>query len=406
VRLRLIVLAFNLGIFLAIVVGVETPSGRHFYPFPHFDQLLIVTMLALPMVSDLAVLGAVYKAREDLHSYAFMTLYLQPVVRVVLVAAAIVYTPDVFAIVCIGTLQAAVCWAAVFTHDLRVRSRQKTSVSTDARPPEWAAVKAVLHDSIWMAMNQCVYSAMRFVDVLMLSSFAPAKLVGEYGALSTFAQLVQLYPLAASQALGPTVSRHFHEGNLAGLRTALNSYIHFASVTGSFVFAGIAVFGDRLDLLFGPSFQFHPQVCFLLPLGYLLSAALAPVGYALSMTGRHKSELLILAAGAVILVVLCLLLVPPFQQVGAASAVVAAFFLINAARFAYVSRVLGFTPGRMADLLPPIVAIALAVAARRVFDLAGERSLLVTSLACVTYTALYATYVLIMRYNRCKRACS
>ena len=156
-----------------------------------------------------------------------------------------------------------------------------------------------------------------------------------------------------------------------------------------FIFAGIAVFGTRLDLVFGRSFHFQQGVSLLMPVGYLLSATLAPTGYALSMTGRHRAELGILLLGGVTLVVLCRLLIPVFGQVGAASAVAASFFVINTVRFGYVARVLGFVPGHWRDLLPPVAGLVLAYLARSLVDLGFASSLPALVAACVLYGALY-----------------
>jgi O-antigen/teichoic acid export membrane protein len=388
-RLRIVSLFVNVAAALIIALGFGGLLREHVYPFEGFEALLFATLVALPFAADLAIVGAYYRARGLAGTYALMTLYLQPAARAVLLGLAYWLWPTVMAVVLINTVQVGLSAIALSGHDIGRRRRLALHAAPGEGGRTWAEARGVLRESVWMSLNLFVYGAMRFVDILMLGSLAPAKEVGEYGALSTIAQLVQVYPLAASQSLGPDVSRHYHAGNMDGVRQALGSYIHKASIVASFIFAGIAAFGTRLDLLFGPSFQFRWEVSILMPLGYLLSATLAPTGYALSMTGRHRGELGILGLGSVVLVAFCALLIPPYGQVGAAAAVAIAFLIVNLVRYGYVARVLGFVPGHPRDLLPPFVALALAFAARGATDLLGERSLLVTAAGCVLYAILY-----------------
>ncbi|MGY2047795.1 lipopolysaccharide biosynthesis protein [Methylobacterium sp. JK268] len=385
-QLRLLVLGLNVAIVALLALGGAGLVERWLYPLPNFRHLLLITALGLPFSADLVVMGAVARARGEIASYALLTLYLQSVLRVGLVVLAALYAPYVTAIVWINTAQVAVSGLAIQAREWLARRGDGLAVAGS----RGGDVRAILSESVLMGLNVFIYASMRFVDVLTLGLYATPKTVGEYGALNTVSQLVHLYPFAASLTLGPQVSRHYHAGDLAGVRRALDDYLRFASIVAGFVFGGIAVFGDRLDLLFGASFHFRSDVAFLLPLGYLLSATLAPTGYALSMTGRHKAELVILASGGVLLVVLCNLLVPALEQVGAATAVVITFTMINVVRFAWVARALGFVPGRPADILPPLVALALASAARRAVDMIGERSLLLTIAACLLYAAAFS----------------
>jgi O-antigen/teichoic acid export membrane protein len=214
--------------------------------------------------------------------------------------------------------------------------------------------------------------------------------VGSYTALGSVAQLVSVWPIAASQTLGPNISRYYHAGDYAAVRKTLNDYIHFASVVSGFLFAGVAAFGDHLDLLFGPSFHFSPLIAFLMPLGYLLSATLGPTGFALSMTGRHRVELLVLIVGGATLTALCFVLIPTYQDVGAAAAVCLSFTLVNVLRFLWVGRTLGFIPGRIADFAPPIIATVLAFGIKLGILAYLPRTLSALMLGCVLYALAYA----------------
>jgi O-antigen/teichoic acid export membrane protein len=397
-RLRLVVFAVNLPVALitGLVVG-HILMGR-VYRYPHFDVMLLITLLALPLTADIGVLSAYYRSRRRPAAFAVITLYLQPLVRLVLVGLAFLYARTPEAVVWVGTIQvavSAVCLWISFAlwrkRDARAPARRAgASVAPTRERDAWRAARMILGDSVWMSVNLFVYGMMRFVDVLVLGAFASAAVVGSYTALGAIAQLVSIWPIAASQTLGPNISRHYHAGDYAAVRKALNDYIHMASVMAGFLFAGVAAFGDHLDLLFGHSFHFRPLIAFLLPLGYLISATLGPTGYALSMTGRHRAELVILIAGAATLGSLCYLLVPRYGDVGAATSVCFSFALVNLIRFLWVGRTLGFIPGRIADFAPPVIAALLAYGVKYCVVLPLPRTLPVLLLGCVVYGLAYA----------------
>lgn len=410
-RLRLVVFAVNLPVALITGLGVGHVLMGRVYRYPHFDVMLLIALLALPLTADIAVLSAYYRSRERPAAFAVITLYLQPVVRLALVGLAFLFARSPVAIICVGTIQVAVSAVCLWISFARWRLRDahaspEPAARTASRPErdEWRAARVVLGDSVWMSVNLFVYGMMRYVDVLVLGAFASAAVVGSYTALGSVAQLVSVWPIAASATLGPNISRYYHAGDFAGVRKALDDYIHFASVMSGFLFGGVAVFGDHLDLLFGHSFHFRPLIAFLMPLGYLVSATLAPMGFSLSMTGRHRAELVILMIGGAILWSLCYLLVPRYGAVGAASATCLSFALVNLLRFLWVGRTLGFIPGRLADIGPPVIAALLAYGVRLCLVVPLPRTLPALMLGCIVYSLAYAFIAYRFLMNESSRA--
>ena len=389
--LRIISACFNSLLALVIGVGFGDLLMRDVYRFDQFNVMLAVTLLALPFAADLGVMGAVYKVRGRPGLYALMTIYLQPVLRLSLTAVVISISPTVMAVVAINSVQVVCSSLMVILHYHQMTGiwgRTRRKIGSDFSSAWNEAIK-VLGESSWMALNLLVYGMMRFIDVLVLGYYVSAQEVGEYAALSAISQLVQIYPLSLSQTLGPNISRQYHAGDLNGVRRTLDAYIYLAGLVSGFIFGGIAVFGPRLDLIFGASFHFKPAVSILMPLGYLFSATLAPTGFALSMTGRHRAELVVLCSGGVILISLCAILIPIFGQIGASAAVASAFLLVNIIRFGYVAKVLRFIPGSWRDLLPPAVGLILALLAREIVDLGFERKLIGLIVACGVYALFY-----------------
>lgn len=397
-RLRFLTAALNFVIFL-VAMGVEVLFLRQIYTFEGFGTLFAITMIALPIQSDMNVVSAIYKSYGSARTYSLLSMYLQAVFRIVAIGILFFVSGGIKAVVIINVAQIALSWSALFVHthfskaklpQLEIRgmfSRAVNAIFFES----WRDVWSVLQFSLWMTMSAFVMGVMRSSDTLVLGAFVPAATVGAYSALNTVAQLVQMFPSAASQSLGPRVARFYSEGDLPAIRREMGRYIHIASIISSFIFAGIAIFGPDLKLIFGDKFIFDPVVCFILPLSYVFSATLAPTGFALSMTGRHRAEFLILLFGCLTLVALCWALIPSYGQIGAASAVALGFGATNVIRFSYVSKVLGFIPGHPRDILPPVLAFAIAYACRTTELTLTSASLGSTFVTCVVYTAIFAT---------------
>lgn len=375
---------------LAVCAHIWAPYlEANVYQFQDLAWFLTLTAISLPFAADLAILGALYQSRNRPATYAVLTMYLQPLVRLLLLAWAWFYHPTLEVVVIIGTLQIVISHLATIAHKHWWTRPERTMALKIKPPPVLRSMTAILRDSIVMMLSIATYSVLRTGDILILGMFASGKVVGEYAALSTVSQIIQTWPNAASQTLGPRVSRAYADGDMNGVHRELADYVRYASMVGSFLFAGIAIFGRDLDLVFGPAFEFDHLTAVLLPIGYLVSATLAPMGYALSMTGRHNAELCILIGGAVLLGVSAAILVPAYGQAGAAGAVLIAFSVVNVTRYVYVSRSLGIVPGRWRDFFPPAAALLIAGSCHWAMLSLPLRSFLVLLATCVSYTAAY-----------------
>ncbi|MFY9658487.1 MAG: oligosaccharide flippase family protein [Methylocystis sp.] len=386
--LRLGAAICNFSVALIIGVGLSGYIMRNFYPYAGFDKLLALTMLALPLSADILIVGALYKARGQAATYSVLAIYLQSALRFILVCLAMIGSPTLLTFVSINVGQVVASSLALFLNDRRFTLARGGPPPAPFRTAAREA-RTILSESLWMALSVVAYGMIRFVDVLMLGAFASAKDVGEYAALNAICQLVPVYAFSTSQSLGPRVSKLYHEGDSQGVADELTRYMGHASIVSGFIFGGIAVFGDRLDLLFGSKYAFSPLVSFLMPAGYLISAILGPTGLALSMTGRHREELAILTLGALLLLALGPLLIPSFGQAGVATAVLVTYAITNILRFAYVRKTLRLALGKMRDFIPPLAALVVAYAARRLGDAVLERSLLSTIISCILYALAF-----------------
>jgi O-antigen/teichoic acid export membrane protein len=384
--------ALMASLVMILIVAAASATGliRRVYPFANIDYLFLVSFLALPFATDTALLNAVYRANGRVARYALMVPYAQSALRVVAVPLAAAFSPSVAIFLWINTVQIVVS-AALLMVDLRRGQSAVARREIAAAPAERVRAEArhVLRESKWMGLSIFVYSLMRSADMMFLGAFAKAASIGEYAALTMVAQLIAIFPMAASQSLGPNISHAYHRGDQPGVKRELDSYLRKSAPISGYIFGGVAIFGQRLDLVFGSSFHFDPVICLILPLGHLMSATLAPMGYALSMTGRHRAENAILSFGGLVLVVLCALFIPRYGTLAAASAVTFTFFLVNVLRFALVTQVIGSVPGRHLDLAPAPAALALAWLAAYFCDSLGPRNLAVNFAGCLLYTLMF-----------------
>jgi O-antigen/teichoic acid export membrane protein len=402
-KLRALTATVSILFVVAFALGGAAPLSK-IYRYPDFEWLMLGTLLSLPFACDSLIIAAIYKARGMAAHYALAWFYLQPALRVVLVLLAWKYQPTVMAMTMIYPIQIVISYAALRSHwfivTRGVEGKRVSPFTTFLNAGEWREGTSVMRESLWMCLSMFVVAMMRGVDIFFVGYYADAKTLGEYSLLSTIAQLIMFYPLAASQSLGSTISRLYHIGALGEIRRELTDYMQRASMISGFLFAGLAAFGVRLDLLFGRSFEFGGAICILLPLAQLLSGVLGATGFALSMTGKHREESWIIFAGLVVFIMACAILTPAYGAVGAAAAATICFVLMNVARFVYVARHIGFFPGSPKDLAPPVIGLALAFTARAIGDSLGSRDIVTTGLSACLYAAAYAGVMALFFFPR------
>jgi O-antigen/teichoic acid export membrane protein len=212
-------------------------------------------------------------------------------------------------------------------------------------------------------------------------------------------QIVLAFPQALSQTLGPRISRLYHEGRVDAVREAVLSYLRNAVLIASPVAAALATFAPWLDVIFGARFHFERQLSVTLTLAYYLAAIFAPMGYCLSMTGKHIVEFFILLLGAIVTVISLMLLVPRFGPTGAAAGIALGYLTVESARTFIVSKLMGFVPGRLRDLAPLPCCFAAAIAISMIFSSLGIRhSLLAGAGMALAYlgavSAIYSLFLL------------
>jgi O-antigen/teichoic acid export membrane protein len=120
------------------------------------------------------------------------------------------------------------------------------------------------------------------------------------------------------------------------MENLLAEYARRTAILSAPIFAVILFWGDRIDLVLGPSFVVDFLVIALVAARMYLETIFGSSGYALSMTGWHFRETVLLGCGFLFSILICSILVPRYGQTGAALASFATLSTIHLVRYAAV----------------------------------------------------------------------
>lgn len=390
--LRVLVAALNIIVLLATATFLGPWLQTLYNQDTNFSYYCVITMLGVAFAADLQISGALFRVSSRISEFSLAFLYFQPIFRIVLSVLLLKLGFGIQGMIWVTSGSYLV--TLIIVERLNVTAPTQGTSSSDFDLVQ--SIATTLHESLWMAMSLVVYQMMRFADVLVLGTFVPASVTGQYIAASGVAQIIQIYPAALSQSLGPRIADLYRAGSLEGIADELQRYVRLAAILGGYLFAGVAIFGTDLDLVFGPSFHFSFLLTALLALGWFVSATLAPLGYALSMTGRHRAELIILIVGAVVLMGSLYVLIPRLLEIGAATAVLISFVFVNIVRCTVVIKLIGRSPLKLVYILPPTTFFFIAWACQTLVSKPFERSFAVLLLGCIVYTlAAFAVWLML-----------
>lgn len=349
-----------------------------------FDSGLVwvvaVSVVALPFASDASVLTGYFRGmgRPGLFSVVFD--YAQSLSRLLIGFVLYSLSSSLMTFVVANASLAAFVSIAVAALALFIKP-------TAGPGNRHVSATAILNVSPWLAFSMVCFGLFRVVDLIVLGNFATSDDTGRYAAVASVAVFVQIYPMTLALSLGPELARL--SADTESIVGSLRRFLTQASVIGSFVYGGIATFGTHLDLVFGDEFHFDPVTLLMLSTAWLISGVMNPTGLAMSMTGRHKRESLLMAAGAIALVIALVAMVPPFGVRGAAAALLGTMAFTQAARAILVARIAGGTIVSFWDILPPIAALALSQVIDTTMVRLVDESWIMLVAECAIYSILY-----------------
>jgi O-antigen/teichoic acid export membrane protein len=349
-RVRLLAAMFALLPVAAVALGVGRLLEAHVYPYPHFAEILLCLALALPFLTDIAVLGGAYRGVLKFSSPVIAESVLLPTIR--LAAILILFTAGwkLWAVV-VGTTIGSLLSAAF----LAMRARSDFPVAGTGPARSWQDAFRVMRYSSVLALGVLVGTLTSSMDILMLGHFATARELGQYSLAKMLLMLMAVFGPAFTQGLGALVAQRHAHGDLAGMVRIMSLSARMVTLVTLPIFAIFLFWGAQLTLVFGPSFAVSQSVVSWLAISQFGFLIFGHSGWALSMTGRHVLELKILSAGLAAAAILSWLAVPAYGQLGAAVATCTSMTVINLARILFVRRFIGAFP-----FSPDIITITAA----------------------------------------------
>jgi O-antigen/teichoic acid export membrane protein len=392
--------AFVVGIAPAVLaaLGLGTYVERSIYRYPDFANVLFATLVALPFVTDLAVLGGAYRGVLKPEPSIVVSYILQPTFRATVMVTLFALGWRLWAVVVGTSVSYVISWFI-----LAVRARRELAPADSTGKLDWTDTLSVLRYSPSLAASLILTMYIRSTDSLFLGYFGSAADVGQYGAVVMIAQLIGLPGLAIGQTLGARIALCNRHNDIAGMERLLAENICLTSLFSAPVFAAIVFWGDRINLVLGPTFAVDAWVVSIVAARVLVQTMFGCSGFALSMTGWHLQETGLLGIGSLISVALCFALIPRHGQIGAALAGFISLSMVNVSRYAVVRSIFDIRHVKLAAIKPTVGAVVVAGGTDLLLCPFDDRTLLFTLFEIVIFVisfAVSAWFVLFTHQDR------
>lgn len=380
-------LAFAISGFVTALLFTRLADLLEVRVFQHegFGLVLAMTMASLPFATDMAVLGGAYRGVYQPLISVVTTYFLQPTFRIVAILSilALGLAGGLWAVV-IGTLVSYVAaWAvqAVRAHIVfPVRGGQLRAALPEAG--------LVLRYAPVLGLSTFIFTMARSLDTIMLGYFAPLADVGRYAIVLMVGQLVALIGIALGQTLGTSVAAAAKQGDFGRVADILHDNMSMASLLCAPLCVAIAIWGRDIDLLLGPSYRI-PAAVFVVAAGtQWLVTVTHYSSAALSMTGRHMTELANNLFALVVQVLACLVLISQFGLLGAALSTLVTMLSINVARQIQITKLLGRPLFEFRFLVPLLLSAAVAVPIALFYETFDWRAWWLTGLFAGTHVVV------------------
>ena len=257
--------------------------------YPDFANVLLVTLIALPFATDLAMLGGGYRGVLKPAPFMLANYVVQPTVRLIIMGLLFALGFRLWAVVVATCASYILSWAV-----LALVARRDLAVSGTSHRLDWADIRSVFLYAPSLAASLIFVVWIRSANSLFLGYFGSAKDVGQYAAILMIAQLIGLIGEALGQTLGPRVALCYRNNDLAAMERLLAENVRRITLVSAPIFAAILFWGDRIDLVLGPTFEVDASVVALVASRIFLQTIFGCSGFALSMTGWHVREAILL----------------------------------------------------------------------------------------------------------------
>jgi O-antigen/teichoic acid export membrane protein len=388
--------ALAFGISMVVVAGswigganfLENQVFRH----ANFAQALLITVLALPFLTDLTVLGGAYRGFYRPLPNIIAQSLVQPFVRVLTIVVCLVSGQDFLALPLGIVTGSLLSWAI-----LEYQAGRFLGTSAKVLATPLSDIREILSFSAPLGLAVVVSMVTRMLDLIFLGYFRPPAELGEYSVILLVTQLIGLAGAALTQTLGTRVAAAYIEGDVNRVRLIQIVNMKQVAVVSAPFLACIIFWGDRIDLLVGRSYTLDWRVLTVAGCSAAMLGITHGLGHTLGMTGYQKRELGIIVASFIVQSIGCWVLVPSGGQMGAAIASLVTVLFIWLARVWAIKRFFGIVPVTVSTFYPLIVAFLLAFGVYQAFAFLFDRTVSSTAVACLVVFALYGALIAIFR---------
>jgi O-antigen/teichoic acid export membrane protein len=211
----------------------------------------------------------------------------------------------------VGTAIAFVVGAILLKRSLPVTLR---SVSPSYETRKW------IKTSLPIMMINGVWTANRYLGIIILGTLASTSDTGVYNAVERGAAVILLVHLAVNMPLAPAIARLYAQGDLAGVERASEQMARTSTLVSLPICLAFAIFPQVYLSLYGAGFGAGATAMTILALAQLVNAATGPSGNVLIMTGNQRPAMWATAAGLLVNLTLGIVLVPSLGITGSAIA--------------------------------------------------------------------------------------
>jgi len=215
--------------------------------------------------------------------------------------------------------------------------RKQLSREVSACPPlyERGAWLHVAGSNVLISLFQAARAPL---IVVIAGAYVDSQHLAFYGAAQRLANVLSLGLIGISAFASPRISEYYALSDFANLRRLTRASAYGALGVATATALLMIGFGTQLLRLFGNGFEAGYVALLILLSGEVAAAAAGPVGFFLTMTGRHTTATCIEGVSCALALSLALVLVPDYGIVGAAIVVATASVVRNAAMFVVVQR--------------------------------------------------------------------
>jgi O-antigen/teichoic acid export membrane protein len=239
-------LAFGLSVLVIItsfVGGASFLEGKVF-KHPDLAKALITTLLALPFLTDLTILGGAFRGLyRPLPSIVAQSL-VQPVIRVLTIITCLVLGQEFLALPLAIVAGASLSWII-----LEIQSSQFFGSSKRIFATPLSAVREVLSYSTPLSLAIMTNMLTRMLDLLFIGYFRAPNELGKYSVVLLMTQMIGLAAVALGQTLGTRVAAAYIDADMQKIMKIQTAYMMQVAVISAPVFACLVFWGDRIDLL-------------------------------------------------------------------------------------------------------------------------------------------------------------